>query len=85
MLRTYPELGPPVIHPVAASPAHIVGFLGAFGRSLAEGLGASREYERLRAWGVPYDTALRTAFGIDASPSRSRRRSVQPIWFAGKA
>jgi len=85
MLRTYPDLEQRAIDPVAASPAHIVGFLGAFGRSLTEGLVASREYERLRAWRVPHDAALRTAFGIDAGPSRGGHRSVQPLCFAGRA
>jgi hypothetical protein len=84
MLRTYPDLEQRAVHPVTASPAHHLGILGAFWRSLAEGLVASREYERLRAWGVPDDAALRTAFGIDASRSRRGTQPVQPLCFAGR-
>ena len=64
MLRMHPHLEQRLVHPITASPGPIAGILGAFFRSLADCLAASREYERQRAWGVPHNDALRIAFGL---------------------
>ncbi len=57
--------------------------LRAFVDTWRETLAACREYEQLRAWGMPHDTALREALGLSASPPR--RETAQPLYFAGKA
>jgi hypothetical protein len=51
--------------------------------ALHDGFAAYREYEQLRASGIPHDRAIREALGI--GPSRVRPDAARALHFAGRA
>jgi hypothetical protein len=55
--------------------------LRSFVDALHEGFAAYRDYEQLRASGVPHDRAIREALGVGFKPSVAPRA----LHFAGKA
>ena len=67
-----------------AEPPAITGVLKAFFAAMSDALAVSRQYQRLRAYGLPHDTALERAVGIDPSPQKSPERG-HPLCFAGRA
>jgi len=72
-------------HPTAASSWPTVTALRTMCDALREGLAAHRQYEGLRSRGIPHDTALREALGIDLIPSQAQREAMMPLYFGGKA
>src|SRR5262245_20194236 len=71
--------------PTALSAWPMVTTLAAMGEALREGLAACREYEELRSRGMPHDTALRAALGLDPSSRPGTRAAAKPLYFAGRA
>jgi hypothetical protein len=63
MLRTHPRLEQQLIHPIPVIPTSRCRNYRHFFWSLADGLAASREYERQRMRGIPHNAALRIVFG----------------------
>jgi hypothetical protein len=53
------------------------------GAAFCEGLAAHREYEALRSRGMAHERALREALGLGCS--RLPRKTVMPLYFAGRA
>ena len=51
--------------------------------AFCEGLAAHREYEALRSRGIAHCRALREALGLGCS--RLPRKTVTPLYFAGRA
>jgi hypothetical protein len=62
------------------SPVAAVRMMGA---AFCEGLAAHREYEALRSRGMAHERALREALGLGCS--RLPRKTVMPLYFAGRA
>lgn len=53
--------------------------------ALRESFVACRAYERLRARGMPHDSAIREALGIGVDPPPVARQPARTLCFAGKA
>jgi hypothetical protein len=70
--------------PTAASAWPMLAALTMMGEALREGLAAHREYEELRSWGMPHDTALRASLGLGARPQQRTRATAKPLHFAGR-
>ena len=57
---------------------------GAFA-ALYEGFAAYRDYERLRARGIPHDAAIRQSLGVGTTPCAGLPDVAGALCFAGKA
>src|SRR5262245_42291998 len=73
------------VPPTAASAWPMLAALAMIGEALREGLAACREYEELRARGMPHDSALSVSLGLGSSPRKEARGASEPLRFAGRA
>jgi hypothetical protein len=72
------------VQSAAASAWPLVDVLARMCDALREGLSACRQYERLRSYGTPHDTAVREALGFGPNPRPGTRETTKPLYFAGK-